>query len=173
MIYSFTTDEIDFVRQHSEFQYKVKRSNTKIVDKSFFKGAEKSIETAAMGLLGEFAACKFIGGKPDLAIHGGGGAEYDAIWLGKTWQIKTSVIRKLIFNDLNDFATFGAILVHLLTPRSEIFVDPKFHVLGGISKTRFIKTFYNYDFGNGNRVVCDYTDLTALDHIERLLTDGI
>jgi hypothetical protein len=82
------------------------------------------------------------------------------------WQIKTSSIRKLIFNGIQDFKSDAAILVHSLSHRENIYEQPHFHILGGISKARFEKQHYKHDFGYGMRAVCDLDQLTALDTIK-------
>ena len=167
---TFTAAEIEFVHNWAVTKdaYKDKCG---VANGNHQKATEKNNETSAMGLFGELAVCKLLGGTPDLDIYPGGGSQHDLNWLNLTWQIKTSVEPKLIFNNLNHFASYGAILVHLLTPKKDIFLDPIFEVWGGISKTRFVKRHYLDDFGYGCRVVCDYVDVTPLEDIERILTN--
>ena len=160
MIVKFDQDDVEFVRAWSQ-SCKAKKTQDKKID-----ATQTDEFVSSMGKFGEIAAGRVLGAFPnfDITIGGDGGNDLKA-W-GLTWQIKTSSIRKLIFNSLDEFTSDAAILVHLLSSKEKMYEIPHFHVLGGISKERFIKQHHTHDFGYGMRAVCDLDQLTPLETIK-------
>lgn len=160
MIVKFDEDDVEFVRAWAQ-ACNAKKTQDKKID-----ATQTDEFVSCMGKFGEIAAGRALGTFPnfDITVGGDGGNDLEA-W-GLTWQIKTSSIRKLIFNSLDEFSSDAAILVHLISGKEKMFELPHFHVLGGISKTKFEKQHYKHDFGYGMRAVCDLDHLTALDTIK-------
>ena len=163
MIVKFDQNDVEFVRDWATRLDAYKRQNN-IKDKNFF--IDKCSETTAMGLFGELACARYFDVEVNLDFTKAGDDGNDLKAWGLKWQIKTSSIRKLIFNGIADFKSDAAILVHSLSQRQNIYEQPHFHLLGGISKERFIKQHYTHDFGYGMRAVCDLDDLTPLETIK-------
>ena len=163
MIVKFDQDDVEFVRDWATRLDAYKRQNN-IKDKNFF--IDKCSETTAMGLFGELACARYFDVETNLDFTKGGDDGNDLKAWGLKWQIKTSSIRKLIFNSLDEFTSDAAILVHLISSKKQMFELPHFHVLGGISQKRFIKQHYTHDFGYGMRAVCDLDQLTGLNTIK-------
>jgi len=164
MIVKFDQNDVEFVRDWATRLDAYKRQNN-IKDKNFF--IDKCSETTAMGLFGELACARYFDVETNLDFTKGGDDGNDLKAWGLRWQIKTSSIRKLIFNGIEDFKSDAAILVHSLSQRQNIYEQPHFHLLGGISKERFIKQHHTHDFGYGMRAVCDLNELTPLETIKR------
>lgn len=160
MIVKFDQDDVEFVRAW------VKACDIEKTQRKKIDATQTDEFVSCMGKFGEIAAGRALGAFPnfDITIGGDGGNDLEA-W-GLTWQIKTSSIKKLIFNNLDEFFSDAAILVHLISGKEKMFELPHFHVLGGISKTKFKKHYYKHDFGYGMRAVCDREHLTALDQIK-------
>ena len=160
MIVKFDQDDVEFVRAWSKTCNAQKTLDKKI------DATQTDEFICCMGKFGEIAAGRALDAYPNFNITVGGDGGNDLEAWGLTWQIKTSSIRKLIFNSLDEFTSDAAILVHLISNKKQMFELPHFHVLGGISQKRFIKQHYTHDFGYGMRVVCDLDQLTALDTIK-------
>ena len=160
MIVKFDQDDVEFVQTWAKACNAQKTQDKKI-------DLTQSDEfVACMGKFGEIAAGRALDAYPNFDIMVGGDGGNDLKAWGLTWQVKTSSIRKLIFNSVDEFVSDAAILVHLLTGKENMFALPHFHVLGAISRNRFNKQHYNHDFGYGMRAVCDLDQLTGLQTIK-------
>ena len=163
MIVKFDQDDVEFVRDWAKQLETYKNANG-CAFINFLEYSNEIIE--CMGKFGEMAAGRALNAYPnfDITKEGDNGTDLNA-W-GMTWQVKTSNIRKLIFNSLDEFVSDAAVLVHLLSSKESMFELPHFHVLGGISRSRFEKQHYKHDFGYGMRAVCDLDQLTGLNTIK-------
>jgi len=163
MIVKFDQDDVEFVRDWAK-QLETYKTANGCAFINFLEYSNEVIE--CMGKFGEMAAARALNTYPnfDITQKGDNGIDLEA-W-GLTWQVKTSNIRKLIFNSVDEFVSDAAVLVYLLTSKEKMYEIPHFHVLGGISKARFIKQHYTHDFGYGMRVVCDLDQLTPLETIK-------
>jgi hypothetical protein len=166
MILTFMPDEVQAVRNWAK-GYTAYKDAMGCKTKLF---ADYSHETLlCMGKFGECAASVITGATVnwDIQKQGDGGNDLHAY--GLDWQVKTSTLHKLIFLNLDEFSSDGAILVNLLSTKEKMFDCPSFEVMGGISKNKFSKVHYENDFGYGARVACDAKSLTPLDKIKRSL----
>ena len=143
----------------------VKRSNN--VRNKKFDVNNTDVGVHAIGMLGELAAGRVLGAQPDWEIYLDGDDGNDMTAWGLTWQIKTSSMRKLIFNSEKDFVSDGAVLVHHLASKQKVFDTPIFDVVGGISRKRFLNLYYEHDFGYGTRLVVDSDVLVDLEKIKQ------
>ena len=160
MIVKFDQDDVEFVQAWARACNAQKTQDKKI------DVTQTDEFVSCMGKFGEIAAGRALDAYPnfDITVGGDGGNDLKA-W-GMTWQVKTSSIRKLIFNSVDEFVSDAAVLVHLLSSKGSMFAVPHFHVLGGISRSRFEKQHYKHDFGYGMRAVCDLDQLTGLNTIK-------
>ena len=163
MIVKFDQDDVEFVRDWA-IQLETYKTANGCAFINFLEYSNEVIE--CMGKFGEMAAARALNTYPnfDITKEGDNGIDLNA-W-GLTWQVKTSNIRKLIFNSLDEFVSDAAVLVHLLSSKESMFEVPHFQVLGGISRSRFEKQHYKHDFGYGMRAVCDLDQLTGLNTIK-------
>jgi hypothetical protein len=161
----FLQHEVDEVLYWAQEIEDVKRTNN--VRNKKFDVNNTDVGVHAIGMLGELAAGRVLGAQPDWDIYLAGDDGNDMTAWGLTWQIKTSSMRKLIFNHETDFVTDAAILVHHLAPKHKVFEQPVFNVVGGISKSRFLKLYYEHNFGYGIRLVVEGDDLTDMENIKK------
>jgi hypothetical protein len=159
----FLPHEVDEVLCWAQEIEDVKRTNN--VRNKKFDVNNTDVGVHAIGMLGELAAGRVLGAQPDWEIYLDGDDGNDMTAWGLTWQIKTSSMRKLIFNHATDFVTDAAILVHHAASKQKVFEYPVFDVVGGISRSRFMKLHYQYDFGYGVRLVVEGEDLTDMELI--------
>jgi hypothetical protein len=160
VIISFLPHEVDQVLDWAKEIENIKRTNN--VRNKKFDINNSDVGVHAIGMLGELAAGRILGVEPDWEIYLSGDNGNDMSAWGMSWQIKTSSMRKLIFNSMKDFITDGAILVHHLASKYEVFDNPTFDVVGAISHTKFVGLCYEHDFGYGSRLVVDADCLTDL-----------
>jgi hypothetical protein len=160
MIVEFLSHEVDEVLYWAQEIEDVKRTNN--VRNKKFDVNNTDVGVHAIGMLGELAAGRVLGAQPDWEIYLDGDDGNDMTAWGLTWQIKTSSMRKLIFNHDSDFITDAAVLVHHLASKQKVFENPVFDVVGGISRARFARLCYGHDFGYGVRLVVDGDDLTDM-----------
>jgi len=165
MIVEFLSHEVDEVLYWAQEIEDVKRTNN--VRNKKFDVNNTDVGVHAIGMLGELAAGRVLGAQPDWAIYLSGDDGNDMTAWGLTWQIKTSSMRKLIFNHESDFITDAAVLVHHIAPKQRVFEQPVFDVVGGISRTRFMALCFEHDFGYGVRLVVDGDDLTSMKTIKK------
>lgn len=119
-----------------------------------------------IGHLGEQAVGKVLGLPVDTEIRTGGDAGYDMTITGKTAQIKTSTLPRLIFNAKHLFSAEIAVLVQFTGKnRREADKDPQFTIWGWVEREEFLKNYYNEDFGYGLRLVMDAPYLHPLDSL--------
>jgi hypothetical protein len=161
----FLPHEVDEVLYWAQEIEDVKRTNN--VRNKKFDVNNTDVGVHAIGMLGELAAGRVLGAQPDWAIYLAGDDGNDMTAWGLTWQIKTSSMRKLIFNHESDFITDAAVLVHHIAPKQRVFEQPVFDVVGGISRTRFMALCFEHDFGYGVRLVVDGDDLTSMETIKK------
>jgi hypothetical protein len=160
MIVEFLSHEVDEVLYWAQEIEDVKRTNN--VRNKKFDVNNTDVGVHAIGMLGELAAGRVLGAQPDWEIYLDGDDGNDMTAWGLTWQVKTSSMRKLIFNHESDFITDAAVLVHHLASKHKVFENPVFDVVGGISRARFMGLCYGHDFGYGVRLVVDGDDLTDM-----------
>jgi hypothetical protein len=115
-----------------------------------------------MGYLGELAAAKVYNTKTDDRVLTGGDAGHDLVIDGKTYQVKTTVTKELIFNSKELFSADYAILVTLIGDRTQPHINSQFIVWGDISKEKFLQVCYEKDYGYGVRYVCQIDDLVQV-----------
>jgi hypothetical protein len=115
-----------------------------------------------MGYLGELAAAKVYKTTTDDRVLTGGDAGHDLVIDGKTYQVKTTVTKELIFNSKELFTADYAILVTLIGDRTQPHINSRFVVWGDISRDKFLNVCYEKDFGYGVRYVCEIDDLVQV-----------
>lgn len=138
-------------------------------DKQEFNVTDKKFDTNntswavnLMGYLGELAAAKVYKTTTDDRVLTGGDAGHDLVIDGKTYQVKTTVTKELIFNSKELFTADYAILVTLIGDRTQPHINSRFIVWGDISRDKFLKVCYEKDFGYGVRYVCEIDDLVQV-----------
>jgi hypothetical protein len=161
----FLPHEVDEVLYWAQEIEDVKRSNN--VRNKKFDVNNTDVGVHAIGMLGELAAGRVLGAQPDWEIYLSGDDGNDMTAWGLTWQVKTSSMRKLIFNYESDFVTDAAVLVHHHASKHKVFEHPVFEVVGGISRKRFMALYYEHDFGYGVRLVVDADDLIGMETIKK------
>ena len=166
VIVTFLPHEVEEVLDWAQEIENIKRINN--VRNKKFDLNNSDVGVHAIGMLGELAAGQILGVQPDWEIYLSGDGGNDMSAWGLSWQIKTSSMRKLIFNSENDFVTDAAILVHHLSPKHQVFDNPVFDVVGAISRSRFFKLCYEHNFGYGFRLVVDADCLTDLEVVRRM-----
>lgn len=152
------TTSIEFIdRVHAD------KTHYGVTDRKFDKG-NTSIGVSQLGHMGEMAVGKVLGLPVDMEVRTQGDNGHD-LTLGSTnIQVKTSTMRHLIFNAKHLFASDVAILCQFVgADKSHPGDDPRFKVWGWVSKDEFLENYYNMDYGYGNRLVLDVTDLYRLD----------
>jgi hypothetical protein len=132
-----------------------------VTDKKF-DAKNTSWAVNLMGYLGELAAAKVYNTKTDDRVLTGGDAGHDLVINGKTYQVKTTVTKELIFNSKELFSADYAILVTLIGDRTQPHINSEFVVWGDISKEKFLQVCYEKDYGYGARYVCQVNDLVQV-----------
>lgn len=143
------TDALNFVNRMRE-----DKVDHKVTDRKF-DAKNTSWAVNFMGHLGEKAVAKFYSIPVDDRVLTGGDEGYDLVIGGKTVQVKTSTLDKLIFNSLDLFTADYAVLVTLIGDRTQPHIDSRFKIWGAISREDFMKVCYEKDYGYGVRFVCD------------------
>lgn len=163
MIYTLTTSEIAAAHQWVAEKLHIKATHD-IRDKKFDR-TNTSEGVSLIGMMGEIAGCKALGAQPNLSVMIGGDDGFDCEAHGLLWQIKTSSLRALIFNSVDDFVADVALLVHHLADKEAVGDDPRFEIIGGVSRKRFIKQHFLHDYGYGMRLVMNADALTPIQKL--------
>lgn len=122
-----------------------------------------------IGHLGEMAVGKVLGLSVDMEVRTGGDDGHDMRLGSTTIQVKTSTLPKLIFNASHLFVSEVAILAQFVgEDKTKSHEDPKFLLHGWITRKSFMKYFYRYDFGYGERLI---VDAPLLDPLSELLEE--
>jgi hypothetical protein len=132
-----------------------------VVDKKF-DAKNTSWAVNLMGYLGELAAAKVYKTTTDNRVLTGGDAGHDLVVDDKTYQVKTTVTKELIFNSKELFSADYAILVTLIGDRTQPHIDSRFIVWGDISREDFLKVCKEKNYGYGERFVCDVNALNQV-----------
>lgn len=154
---SLTPEEIESSLQFVDAMRKDKQEFN-VTDKKF-DANNTSWAVNLMGYLGELAAAKVYKTTTDDRVLTGGDAGHDLVIDGKTYQVKTTVTKELIFNSKELFTADYAILVTLIGDRTQPHINSRFIVWGDISRDKFLNVCYEKDFGYGVRYVCEIDDL--------------
>lgn len=157
---SLTPEEIESSLQFVDAMRKDKQEFN-VTDKKF-DANNTSWAVNLMGYLGELAAAKVYKTTTDDRVLTGGDAGHDLVIDGKTYQVKTTVTKELIFNSKELFTADYAILVTLIGDRTQPHINSRFVVWGDISRDKFLNVCYEKDFGYGVRYVCEIDDLVQV-----------
>lgn len=155
-----TPEEIESSLQFVDAMRKDKQEFN-VTDKKF-DAKNTSWAVNLMGYLGELAAAKVYKTTTDDRVLTGGDAGHDLVIDGKTYQVKTTVTKELIFNSKELFTADYAILVTLVGDRTQPHINSRFIVWGDISRDKFFQVCYEKDFGYGVRYVCEIDDLVQV-----------
>lgn len=155
-----TPEEIESSLQFVDAMRKDKQEFN-VTDKKF-DAKNTSWAVNLMGYLGELAAAKVYKTTTDDRVLTGGDAGHDLVINGKTYQVKTTVTKELIFNSKELFTADYAILVTLVGDRTQPHINSRFIVWGDISRDKFLQLCYEKDFGYGVRYVCEIDDLVQV-----------
>ncbi len=155
-----TPEEIESSLQFVDAMRKDKQEFN-VTDKKF-DAKNTSWAVNLMGYLGELAAAKVYKTTTDDRVLTGGDAGHDLVIDGKTYQVKTTVTKELIFNSKELFTADYAILVTLVGDRTQPHINSRFIVWGDISRDKFLQVCYEKDFGYGVRYVCEIDDLVQV-----------
>lgn len=155
-----TPEEIESSLQFVDAMRKDKQEFN-VTDKKF-DANNTSWAVNLMGYLGELAAAKVYKTTTDDRVLTGGDAGHDLVIDGKTYQVKTTVTKELIFNSKELFTADYAILVTLIGDRTQPHINSRFIVWGDISRDKFLNVCYEKDFGYGVRYVCEIDDLVQV-----------
>ena len=155
-----TPEEIESSLQFVDTMRKDKQEFN-VTDKKF-DANNTSWAVNLMGYLGELAAAKVYKTTTDDRVLTGGDAGHDLVIDGKTYQVKTTVTKELIFNSKELFTADYAILVTLIGDRTQPHINSRFVVWGDISRDKFLNVCYEKDFGYGVRYVCEIDDLVQV-----------
>ena len=155
-----TPEEIESSLQFVDAMRKDKQEFN-VTDKKF-DANNTSWAVNLMGYLGELAAAKVYKTTTDDRVLTGGDAGHDLVIDGKTYQVKTTVTKELIFNSKELFTADYAILVTLIVDRTQPHINSRFVVWGDISRDKFLNVCYEKDFGYGVRYVCEIDDLVQV-----------
>lgn len=137
----------------------------KVVD-LWYDQNNSSFGVNVMGHLGEVAVSKVLGTPVDYEIRTHGDEGWDTVLDGRTVQIKTSTQESLIFNSKAAFkADIAILVVYLGEDRANSHIDPRFKVVGWVTREDFFQYHYKHDFGHGVRMVMDSFALQTLDEI--------
>jgi len=150
---------VDWAQQMAEF----KQANGG--QDKWFDVANTSMNVQIVGKLGEVVAGVALGCPPSFDIYSGGDDGCDLAAWGLSWQVKTSSRSELIFDDASKFSADAAVLVMHCATKLLVVDDPRFEVLGGISRSRFMSRCVVKDYGYGDRLVVGSESLTPLDAI--------
>lgn len=118
-----------------------------------------------IGHLGEQAVGQALGFDVDTTVMIGGDQGYDMKdKLGATIQVKTSQLKSLIFNASWLFKSDIAIQVQYVgNDKTKSEEDPRFIIWGYIDKATFKANHYKKDYGYGERLVMDVSDLKPIE----------
>jgi hypothetical protein len=134
-----------------------------VTDRKFDKN-NSSYSVNLMGRLGEMACARILGLHTDDSISPSGDDGHDLkTQLGKTIQVKTSTLDRLIFNAPELFVSDIAVLVQFFGDKQLPHVDSKFHVIGWIDRETFLANHYKHDYGYGIRLVMDANHLQPIE----------
>ncbi len=151
-------DSLRFVHRVRE-----KKKQHEVVDKKFDRN-NSSYSVNLMGRLGEVVVAKTLQIPTDDSITAGGDVGYDLVsHLGKRIAVKTSTLDSLIFNKIEDFSADIAILVKFVGDKQIPHADGKFFILGWIDHQTFVDTFHWHDYGYGNRLVLNASQLKPIE----------
>jgi hypothetical protein len=164
MIVELTEDEIV---AGIRFIHRVRQNKKEfdVTDRKFDKN-NSSYSVNLMGRLGEISAARVLGLQTDDSIAPSGDNGHDlTTLLGKTIQVKTSTLDKLIFNAPELFVSDIAVLVRFIGDKQLPHVDSQFDVMGWIEKETFLANHYNHDYGYGIRLVMDANQLKPIEEL--------
>jgi len=167
MIYTLTEQEVAAAHQWVADKLRIKATHD-IRDKKFDR-TNTSQGVSLIGIMGEIAGCRALDTQPNLEVMIGGDDGFDCVAYGLTWQIKTSSLRALIFNTADDFTADAALLVRHLADKHDVPDDPHFHIIGGISRNRFLRECGEHDYGYGMRLVMAADSVTPLETLLRVV----
>lgn len=161
MIYALTMEEVAAAHQWVSEKLRIKATHD-IRDKKFDR-TNTSQGVSLIGIMGEIAGCNALNTQPNLEVMIGGDDGFDCVAYGLTWQIKTSSLRALIFNSADDFTADAALLVKHLADKHDVPDDPRFEIIGGVSRKRFLRECGEHNYGYGMRLVMPADELTAVE----------
>jgi len=162
----FSEEEI-----HKAISFIDKLTQDKITNKVYdqkFDRNNSSYSVNLMGYLGEMAAAKVLGVNTDDKIRTHGDDGFDLELRGKTIQVKTSTLPELIFNRLNLFKADIGLLVQLEGDRRSPHKNAIYHVIGFISKNKFMNSYTVKNYGYGDRFVVDASKLSSIHRLIEL-----
>lgn len=165
MIIQLDFDTVSFVVSWAHKMHDFKQLNS-AQDKWFDKN-NTSMNVIIIGKLGEVVAGMELGCAPSFDIYSGGDNGHDLNAWGLSWQVKTSSLPELIFNTKHEFVADAAVLVTHIATKQQVTCDPRFKILGGISRRKFVKCFVEKNYGYGSRFIVGCNELTALSVIKQ------
>ena len=119
-----------------------------------------------IGHLGEQAVGQALGFEVDTTVMVGGDDGSDMKANGSTIQVKTSQLKSLIFNAPWLFKSDIAIQVQYIgNDKTKSEEDPRFIIWGYIDKATFKSNHYKKDYGYGERLVMDVSDLKPIEDL--------
>lgn len=119
-----------------------------------------------IGHLGEMVVGRVLGLPVDMEVRTGGDDGHDMHQGDTTIQVKTSELKSLIFNAKHLFKSDVAILVQFIGKnKKESWKDPRFIVLGWISREEFLNKYHTHDFGYGTRLVLNADELLPIQQL--------
>lgn len=168
------TVEEDRVQQTLDFVAKMQHDKfAKGVTDRIFDVDNTSDGIHVVGHLGEQAVAQLLDLDIDTTVLTSGDVGHDLVWGGTTIQVKTSELRKLIFNAKHLFSADVAILAQFIGEnKAESQNDPQFRIWGWISRKEFIDNYYAVNFGYGTRLVVDGESLHTLDSLAEEVADA-
>ena len=157
---SRVTQTLEFVRQVIDN----KRSH-EVTDRKFDTN-NTSEGVNILGHLGEQVVSQILDVPIDLDLYEVRDTGVDATYAGRTAQIKTSTLPKLIFNYPTHFKTEIAVLVQYIgANKSKAHEDPRFRLWGWIDRETFMQNYYLQNFGYGDRLVLDAVSLKPMSFL--------
>lgn len=149
---------LDFVERMREDKVK-----HRVVDKMFDRN-NTSEGINIIGHLGEMAVGKLLDVPVDMEVRTGGDDGNDLHLNGTSIQVKTSELRSLIFNAPHLFKSDVAVLAQFIgKDKRESWKDPRFIIWGWTTREFFLDNYYKHNFGYGERLVLDATELQPID----------
>ena len=125
---------------------------------------QSRVEANKQGFMAEFAVCRLFGTEPPrLNIATDGGLD---LWLGDVAvDVKFTKTSKLIFDSQDKFKAQVAILA-TTTDHHDCM-----KLLGWIGRTEFLELCTEHDFGYGERLVMDASELRPLEQLWRKIQE--
>jgi hypothetical protein len=120
-----------------------------------------------IGHLGEQAIGQALGIPVDTTVMIGGDDGSDMKVGDTTIQVKTSQLKSLIFNASWLFKSDIAVQVQYVgNDKTKSEEDPRFIIWGYIDKATFKANHYKKDYGYGERLVMDVSDLKPIEDLK-------